>query len=491
MDEKKKAQAAIAQADSESEDETSSSGSDSDEDERAKRKRRKQKKKAKAAKKRSKSAGDYNKNDPIKMRSYAKDKDGNLLKNGPENGLQMYGSGLHKLNYNFPIYGDFLKESAMNHIDSFDVFMKHSLDAIPKEITPVEVPLDESGKRYMLVGIEKLSIAKPEKLDAASLPKGNKARGDWATNKNVYPTDCREGHFTYAGKCTATVWFKTNDSKAKNTFQVDMGHVPVMIGSDACHLKNKKAEELVRLKEDEQERGGFFIINGNEKIIRMLIQQKANYAVALHRESFLNRGDQYTPYAVQVRSMRSDQTTMTNTIHYMNDGSVQFRFSFERNEYFMPFLAVCYACAPEELREFQMAKFLLQGNDDDFYAKERITMMQQMLANCDFETHGKAQALNFLGDRFRHTNLGRPPFKRMSDFTLGSSIIKRFVLPHCTDPMSKLHMLAHMYNKLLLLATEKIKPDNVDALSTQEVLTPGQVYGAVFKEALESGLDDC
>ena len=89
----------------------------------------------------------------------------------------------------------------------------------------------------------------------------------------------------------------------------------------------------MRYHEDEQERGGYFIMNGNEKIVRMLIQQKANFPVALIRESFLNRGEMYTPFGVQIRSMRSDQTTITNTIHYLQDGNVTFRFSFERNEF--------------------------------------------------------------------------------------------------------------------------------------------------------------
>jgi len=44
--------------------------------------------------------------------------------------------------------------------------------------------------------------------------------------------------------------------------------------------------------------GGYFIINGNERIVRMLIMTKRNYPVAFVRPNFVNRGKLYTQYAV-------------------------------------------------------------------------------------------------------------------------------------------------------------------------------------------------
>jgi len=45
-----------------------------------------------------------------------------------------------------------------------------------------------------------------------------------------------------------------------------------------------------------------------------------------------------------------------------------------------------------------------------------------------------------------------------------------------------------MFQKLMGLVQGKVKPENCDALSTQEALLPGQLYGAVLKEALEGCL---
>ncbi len=50
-----------------------------------------------------------------------------------------------------------------------------------------------------------------------------------------------------------------------------------MVGSEACHIHGKTPKELIKLREDETERGGYFITNGIERIVRLLIMPKANF----------------------------------------------------------------------------------------------------------------------------------------------------------------------------------------------------------------------
>lgn len=54
------------------------------------------------------------------------------------------------------------------------------------------------------------------------------------------------------------------------------------------------------------EMGGYFVINGNERMIRMLVMTKRNYPVAFMRTTFINRGKLFTSYAVQMRCLRED-----------------------------------------------------------------------------------------------------------------------------------------------------------------------------------------
>ena len=55
----------------------------------------------------------------------------------------------------------------------------------------------------------------------------------------------------------------------------------IMVGSRLCNLRGLAGEELVRRKEERHELGGCFVCNGNERLIRMIINQRRHFVVAL------------------------------------------------------------------------------------------------------------------------------------------------------------------------------------------------------------------
>ena len=50
-----------------------------------------------------------------------------------------------------------------------------------------------------------------------------------------------------------------------------IGHMPIMVRSQLCHLANMSPQKLGEQHEEFQETGGYFIVNGLEKLIRLLI----------------------------------------------------------------------------------------------------------------------------------------------------------------------------------------------------------------------------
>ena len=99
-------------------------------------------------------------------------------------------------------------------------------------------------------------------------------------------------------------------------------------------------KELVRHHEESDEMGGYFIINGIEKIIRLLLVQRRNYPMAFIRNSYLKRGPMFTPYGVAIRCARDDGTTQSFGINYLKDGDCVFRFTWRRQEYTIPLVLV-------------------------------------------------------------------------------------------------------------------------------------------------------
>jgi DNA-directed RNA polymerase I subunit RPA2 len=53
-----------------------------------------------------------------------------------------------------------------------------------------------------------------------------------------------------------------------------LGAMPVMTRTRACHLAGLTRAQLVALKEEANEMGGYFVCNGIERLIRCLIAQR-------------------------------------------------------------------------------------------------------------------------------------------------------------------------------------------------------------------------
>jgi len=87
---------------------------------------------------------------------------------------------------------------------------------------------------------------------------------------------------------------------------LNLGEIPIMVRSKHCHLYNYDGQSMIDKYEDYCEFGGYFVLNGLEKLIRLLVIQKQNYPVAFIRNSYMNRMSNFTGYAVQMRTVRED-----------------------------------------------------------------------------------------------------------------------------------------------------------------------------------------
>ena len=83
---------------------------------------------------------------------------------------------------------------------------------------------------------------------------------------------------TYSGPLLATLCWECighNGSKMEE-IDINFGNMPIMLKSNKCHLNGLNKKELIKVDEDENELGGYFIANGNERVIRMIIAERRN-----------------------------------------------------------------------------------------------------------------------------------------------------------------------------------------------------------------------
>lgn len=263
--------------------------------------------------------------------------------------------------------------------------------------------------------------------------------------------------------------------------------------SNRCHLEKLSPKELVNRREETEELGGYFIVNGIEKLIRMLIVNRRNYPMAIIRPSFVNRGNTYTKYGIQIRSVRPDQTSQTNVLHYLNDGNVTFRFSWRKNEYLIPVMMIFKALAETNDREIYEGLVGPAGSEDledKQFVSDRVELLLRTYKA--YNIHGRAKTRAYLGSKFRVV-LSVP--EDMTDEDAGAEFLRKIVLPHLgsyeiseKNDTDKYRMLLFMTRKLYALVEGECAVDNPDAVQNQEILLPGFLYGMIVKERVEEWL---
>ena len=194
------------------------------------------------------------------------------------------------------------------------------------------------------------------------------------------------------------------------------------------------SDELVKHGEEAEEFGGYFIINGNERLIRYLILPRRHHVITLVRPSFVNRGPSYTPHAVQIRCVRPDQTAVTNTLHYLSNGNATLRFSWRKQEYVIPIMLVLKALVGASDKEI-FEGIIMQDYENTFLT-DRVELLLRSFKSYNLYTG--EQCLEFLGDKFRVV-LNMP--EDWNNTALGAWLIRKLILVHLTDPRDKFRML--------------------------------------------------
>ncbi|PVI07525.1 putative DNA-directed RNA polymerase I subunit beta [Periconia macrospinosa] len=385
-----------------------------------------------------------------------------------------------------------LAEAVEPHIESFNAIWEQGgqLHQALKDIgTKVFLDGDpyappEEPRNRLYIRIQDVFLDKPV------LPPSNKFV---LKDRRVLPSESRETHRTYKGKMTARIQWKINNGDWQEQVR-DLGYVPIMLRSSRCHLEKMSPAQLANAKEETEEFGGYFIVNGIEKIIRMLSVTRRNYPLAIKRSAFTNRGPGFTPLGIIIRSVRPDGTSQTNALHYLNDGNINFRFSWRKAEYLVPVMMILSALVEtSDIEIFQgiVGKASSEGLSERQFVIDRVELLLRTYKVYNLQSKARSRA--YLGEKFKPV-LQLP--EDMSDEDAGSYFLRKVVLPHLgannvtdREDTDKFRMLLFMIRKLYALVEGDAAIDNPDALQFQEALLGGQLYGMILKEKLEEWLN--
>ncbi|BAM82746.1 RNA polymerase I second largest subunit [Cyanidioschyzon merolae strain 10D] len=417
------------------------------------------------------------------------------------------------------------------HLQSFNSAITQGLQQVLHDIEPlilegtVQQAADHVSKERLEVWFEDLRLQKPRLPRARALQStGNlRARGfadelELGLDPSaILPHQCRALQSSYTGSlsvvlcwratrishgcyrkdstlCNTALW--TNGSYAEDVYRSErhLGEVPILVGSKLCHLDGLSPNERVALHEEEYDYGGYFIVNGVEKLLRMVIMPRANHVMVIARDANVRRGEHFTRFSAMIRCRRADRVrVVTNHLHYLQTGLLRLRFSVKRQEYLLPLGLVLKALYDLADRELFLLLTMPSGccgtNADENlrYIRERALMTVRELHVLTGGEGTQHAALSYLGARFRCLF---PEYLSSddSDERCGAFILRRYVLIHLDDPLQKLELLAYMSRKLLHYMTGCLAEDDPDSLANQELLLPGQLWLLFLQEKLQDAL---
>ncbi len=153
----------------------------------------------------------------------------------------------------WPIINDILRREgvARQHLNSYNEFIERGLQSIIDEVNEIEI---ETAEYPYKIKLGKIKMQQPRIMELDG------------SITHVAPVEARLRNLTYASpimlECSIVEEGKTLESRF-----IHIGDMPVMVKSNACMLHNYSESKLVDVGEDPKDPGGYFIINGSERVI--------------------------------------------------------------------------------------------------------------------------------------------------------------------------------------------------------------------------------
>lgn len=343
-----------------------------------------------------------------------------------------------------------------SNIKSFDNFINKGMQQIVDEvgdIVPTIIPEDVDDFRIKL---GKINIGKPKLVEA-----------DGST-RDFYPIEARLRQLTYSAPLSLEIAAFVNGVQ-REAFETPLGNFPIMLRSKYCHLNALKKEELIARGEDPDDPGGYFILNGNERVLIMVEDLASNKLFISDSKSGPSK------LTAKVYSEKGSYR-IPHTIEQMKDGVIYISFtSFKR----VPIMAVIKALGLVKDQDISQA-ISDSKQYDDVYVN-----LVDAIAN---EVKDEDSAIEFLS---RKVGLTMPKEQR---FDRVLQDIDKYLLPHLglakEDRIIKAYNLCKIIKRFLMVAREGKETKDKDHYMNKRLKLSGDLLAELFRMNLRVLVND-
>lgn len=270
---------------------------------------------------------------------------------------------------------------------------------------------------------------------------------------------------------------------SKERFQrLPIGNIPVMVRSSVCHLHNLSKEDIIKHGECPYDRGGYFIINGNEKVV---ISQERSATNAVY--VFPSRQPLFD-YTAEIRtcidSFKNGTTVKIKHSFSIKDIKHHICITLPYSRQDVPVVVVFRAFG---FTDRDLFRFICQGADDN----EIVEIMKNCIEDVAI-IKTKEDALDYIGKRCMVLVDDKNERIRIA------SNILRDIFSHI-DPTNstsesivtkKAYFLGYMIHRLLLVVLNRRECDDRDHYANKHVEMVGSLLTSLFRTLFKKFTSD-
>lgn len=343
----------------------------------------------------------------------------------------------------------FRSNSLVNQqLQSYDKFIDFGMQSVIDSIGKIQTNVEGFELKLGKIRVEK--------------PRYYEVRGGY---RSIMPQEARLRNITYAAPVFLEIIPIFNGIERPTYSDVFIGELPVMLKSKLCYLYGMSRTELIENGEDPDDPGGYFIINGSERVlvsIEDLVQNKL--------------------------MVTKEKNSVIAKIFSTHEG-FRARCVVERNVDGL--WTVEFPSAPPGISLVSILRVLGLSKDEEIlelFSTNPLVKNDAILNIEEEKTKTRDEAVDYLS---RKLSPGQPLEFRLNRM---ESLLDNYLLPHIgttkSDRMEKVYYLAKMAERSTLVAYKKLPQDDKDHYANKRVKLAGDLMEELFRYAFQFLIKD-
>jgi DNA-directed RNA polymerase subunit B" len=373
------------------------------------------------------------------------------------------------INTNILSQAYFAREHVARHqLDSYNHFLTHNLQNVVAEQKVIETDIESRGKGNESVSVElgELRVLKPLVREADG------------SQSELFPSEARLRNITYAAPIQLDLTLVQGEVRYEPV-TATIGQLPIMVGSVACNLHGYSDAERIEHGEDPLDPGGYFIVNGTERVLITLEDLASNKIMTEYTERYNER-----IYVAKVFSQFRGYRALVVV---------------ERNR--KNLLEVTFPSVAGHLKFVDLMRALGMNSDQEIVTavsgdEEILTFMMQNLeeSECDTVDCG----IMYVGKKLA-PNQTRDYQRKRAEFVLDNYLLPHlnYMMPRYVDEedpegavvvhgvrLAKAHFLGRMAEACFDLVLNRRRIDDKDHYSNKRLKLAGDLMEDLFRISL-------